>query len=56
MKRQLWGELSEEGDEATMVKQIEIDQDIMLDKRGEIYEYSCTFYIIFIVNLISRRA
>jgi len=36
MKRQLWGELSEEPDEATMAKQIEIDQEIMMDKRGEL--------------------
>jgi len=36
MKRQLWGEFLETLDEATMAKQIEIDQDIMMDKRGEL--------------------
>lgn len=41
MKRQLWGELSEQPDEATMAKQIEIDQDIMIDKRGLFGKYFC---------------
>lgn len=35
MKRQLWGELSKESDEAVMVKQIQLDQEIMADKRGK---------------------
>jgi len=36
MKRQLWGEFSEKPDEATMEKQIEIDREILMDKRGEL--------------------
>lgn len=36
MKRQLWGEISEKPDEATMEKQIELDQEIMMEKRGKI--------------------
>jgi hypothetical protein len=39
MKRQLWGEFSEKQDEATMAKQIEIDQKIMMEKRGK-FEFS----------------
>lgn len=35
MKRQLWGELSEKPDEATIEKQIELDQEILMEKRGE---------------------
>lgn len=35
MKRQHWGELSEQPDEATMEKQIELDQEIMMEKRGK---------------------
>lgn len=34
MKRQHWGEFSKMPDEATMEKQIEIDQEIMMEKRG----------------------
>lgn len=34
MKRQLWGELSKESDEAVLMKQIQLDQEIMMDKRG----------------------
>lgn len=35
MKRQLWGELSKESDEAVLAKQIQVDHEIMSDKRGE---------------------
>lgn len=34
MKRHLWGELTERPDEATMEKQIEIDLEILSEKRG----------------------
>jgi hypothetical protein len=35
MKRQLWGEFTEMQDEATKQKQIELDNEIMLEKRGK---------------------
>jgi hypothetical protein len=35
MKRQLWGEFTEQQDEATLQKQIELDKEIMLEKRGK---------------------
>jgi hypothetical protein len=35
MKRQLWGSFSSPNDEESTAKQIEFDQEIMNDKRGE---------------------
>lgn len=35
MKRQLWGGLSERPDEASAAKQVEIDREIMMEKRGK---------------------
>lgn len=37
MKRELWGEISKDYDEAVVAKQIHLDQEIMNDKRGEYY-------------------
>ena len=34
-RRSLWGEFSERPDEATREKQVEVDQEIMMDKRGK---------------------
>lgn len=39
MKRQLWGELSEKQDEATVEKQTQIDQEIMREKRGNNFHF-----------------
>jgi hypothetical protein len=35
MKRQLWGEISDRLDEATVAKQIETDREMMMEKRGK---------------------
>lgn len=46
MKRQLWGEISEKPDEASVQKQILIDQEIMMEKRGNI-DYFVKIYVFY---------
>lgn len=46
MKRQLWGEISEKPDVASVQKQILIDQEIMMEKRGNI-DYFVKIYVFY---------